>query len=148
MLDAYPSARAEVRRRSFAIVRFKIKSLITSDNPVTLLSVPGADESTPLALGSNGGIWIPLSRRVGLMAFESELPEPLKRDYQLNGSARDAHLLNQTTALRAHRYIYYHPDDEPLTSITIPTQWQEPDLRAEIVSGGELEFAAGPRQGL
>jgi Protein of unknown function (DUF4238) len=68
MLDAYPSAHADVRRRSFAIVRFKIKSLITSDNPVTLLSIPNADESTPLALGSNGGIWMPLSRRVGLMA--------------------------------------------------------------------------------
>ena len=121
MLEGYPMALTEVRRRSFAIVRFKVKSLITSDNPVTLLSTPGGDESTPLALQSNGGIWLPLSRRVGLMAYESTVPQSLHAEWELNGTARDANILNQTLAMRAHRYIYHHPDDQPLQRLTLPT---------------------------
>jgi Protein of unknown function (DUF4238) len=127
-----------LRKRAMAIVRFKRRALITSDNPVTLLGIPDADEGTPLALGSNGGIYISLARRVGLVLRESEVFDGKQVYADVDGTTNDANALNQLVASRAHRYLYHHPDDRPLARIEVPTEPQTPSMRWEVVDPATL----------
>jgi hypothetical protein len=80
----------------------------TFDNPVVLLPKPDADESTPLAMASNGGVYLPLDRRMGLLLTEHDF------GVELPGTTARAREYNQWAAWNAHRAVFHHPDDHAI----------------------------------
>jgi hypothetical protein len=111
--------------RAWSVASFKRKALITSDNPVVLLPKPDADEFTPLSMASNGGIYVPLDRRMGLLLSEHTF------GVALPGTTARAREYNQWAAWNAHRAVFYHPDDRTiLDQIELPTPGDpEPGLQ-------------------
>lgn len=107
----------------WSIIRFTRKSLATSDTPVVLLPIEGADERTPLGLASNSGVFVPLDRRVALVTGEHG-----EQDELLPGTTKAARVLNQHTAWNAYRCLFHHPDDDPLAGLEIPNP-EEPEIK-------------------
>lgn len=124
MLEAFLPATRSIYDRGWHLIRFTRKALGTSDTPVTLMPIPGADENTPFGLTSNDGILVPLDRRVALMMIE----EP--GDSVLRGNARTAKKFNHLVALSAQELLFHHPDDDPFCGIQLPEP-QDVELRIE-----------------
>lgn len=117
--------------RGWSILRFSRKALLTSDAPVTLLPVEDADERTPLGVTSNGGVLVPLDRRVALVM--GELGE---RDRQLRGTTQVARAVNQYSVSNARRWVFHHPEDAPLEGLILPEP-EEPQIRYERWPDGQ-----------
>jgi hypothetical protein len=112
--------------RAWSVLSFKRKALITSDNPVVLLPKPDADEFTPLAMASNGGVYAPLDRRMGLLLTEHRV------GVELPGTAARAREFNQWAAWNSHRAVFHHPDDHDiLDQIELPEP-RTPDIGFEV----------------
>jgi hypothetical protein len=126
MLNAHRQIVDILLGRAWSVVSFKRKGLITSDNPVVLLPKPDADESTPLAMASNGGVYVPLDRRMGLLLTEHDF------GVELPGTTARAREYNQWAAWNAHRAVFHHPDDHAiLDQIELPTPG-EPEPGFEV----------------
>src|SRR6476660_533312 len=67
MLDHLPRAVPSFYDRGWALLRFRRRALVTSDNPVVL--IPADDHPTILGVGlqNAGAILVPLARRAGLL---------------------------------------------------------------------------------
>lgn len=112
--------------RAWSVVSFKRKALITSDNPVVLLPKPDADEFTPLGMASNGGVYVPLDRRMGLLLTEHNF------GLALPGTTARAREYNQWAAWNAHRAVFHHPDDQGiLGQIELPEP-EDPEPGFEV----------------
>jgi hypothetical protein len=126
MLKAHRQIVEILAGRAWSVVSFRHKALITSDNPVVLLPKADADEFTPLGMASNGGVYVPLDRRMGLLLTEH------KFGVELPGTAARAREFNQCVAWNAHRAVFHHPDDHAiLDQIELPTPG-DPELGFEV----------------
>lgn len=114
--------------RSWTAVRFKRRSLLTSDTPVVLL--PHPDEPPWMGIGiiNSGGALIPLSRRAALVMGPLDTP-----DRDLPGTTKLATTFNQYMAAQARRLIFHHPDDADLL-----TQLELPEPRNREMHAGDL----------
>ncbi|WP_167406461.1 DUF4238 domain-containing protein [Amycolatopsis thailandensis] len=101
--------------RTWTVVFFERRTLITSDSPVTLLPIPGTAVRTPLSLTSNSGILVPLDRRAALLMDEGK-----GRDRVIAGTTQVSRRLNQEIVNGARRCVFHHPDDDPLAGLVLP----------------------------
>lgn len=115
MVRSFRSAVETVLGRRWTVVRFQRKALITSDTPVTLLPIDGADIRTPLSLASNAGILVPLDRRVALLMVHGG-----GQGVTIAGTTQRSKALNQAIVFGARRCVFHHPDDDPLAGLVLP----------------------------
>lgn len=113
--DLLKPTTAQFYDRSWQIVRFSRKSLITCDAPVVLVRDPLSDPSRGVGLGTAGGVLVPLDRRVGLLMGPIGAP-----DNERSGTTMWARDFNQRLAWNARRAIFHHPEDSPLDGIELP----------------------------
>lgn len=96
------------------VVRSGARPFITSDGPVILI---GDTINGGLGLASAEELWLPVGRRHAIV---------LSRDFSLPSvilDVRSDHIrrINQRIALEAHRWLYWHPDDDALRAIDAPS---------------------------
>ncbi|WP_405189973.1 DUF4238 domain-containing protein [Streptomyces anulatus] len=115
--------------RSWQLIYFQRKALVTTDTPVVLMKPDGQDPQLPIGTATAGGVLVALDRRVGLIMTNAQLG-----DAQIPGSAALANSLNQRLVWEARSHIFHHPDDDPLKDVSLPPRRER-----------EVEFT-GPRQ--
>lgn len=99
--------------RPLRIFRFDNPSLLTSDAAVGLWA-PDSDEPRSVGVGNARGVFMAIDRftAVGFMSRGEN------RD--VAGSPFWAQHINLSIADRASKWVYHHPDDDPLSKITLP----------------------------
>ena len=113
--------------RDWTLAYYQRKRLATSDTPVVLL--PSADHPDILGVGieNAGEIYVPLDRRVGLsMASRG------KGDVRISGVVKTALHSNDAMAKNARKYLFHHPEDNPLHGLELP----EPRVRELVDPSG------------
>jgi hypothetical protein len=125
---AMKTCRPLIENRPWRLLQFDEGSLVTSDQPVGLWT-PGSQKSVGLATAQM--IYMPLNRNTALAAATSG-PDKIS----LAGPTR-ARQINESVARHAHRWIFHHPADKPLSELDLPpieeitsevvTQVEEPD---------------------
>jgi hypothetical protein len=101
--------------RSWVLTFYERRSLATSDTPVVLLPGPSHPAGIGIGIANAGEIHVPLDRRVALSMGDSSFP-----DGRAKGVTKTALYLNDATAKNARRYVFHHPDDDPLYHLTLP----------------------------
>jgi hypothetical protein len=125
--------------RSWRLVQFSRKRLLTCDSPVSLLPHPDAPADAPLGIGTAWVILFPMSPTVGLMMLTPNSDDRRidvthgRTDTILDGSTYLARLFNETAIDNAREAIFHHPDDGYL----VPAQLRSPRAR-------QLETSLGP----
>ncbi|MBD2896226.1 hypothetical protein amrb99_51700 [Actinomadura sp. RB99] len=117
----------------WTLYQFSRRVLVTSDHPVSLVVSPDYPAWRGVGLATADLFLVPLGRRLALtIQPRHRLPAELgfASDFRYPGSTKLARSINQETALRAHRYIYHHPDDAPLDGLFVP----EPESHQPRVS--------------
>lgn len=111
--------------RTWRLVRFNRKRLLTCDAPVSLLRAPETAVDAPIGIGTAWVILFPMSRTVGLIMSANMIDGPTavasgETDVTMQGSTYLANLLNDATISNARESIFYHPDDECLIPAQLP----------------------------
>ncbi|MFJ8476578.1 DUF4238 domain-containing protein [Kitasatospora sp. NPDC094011] len=101
--------------RSWNLIYFQRKPLVTTDTPVVLIKPLGQDPRLPTGTATAGGVLVALDRRVALLMTDDQLG-----DAQMPGSTALANSLNQRLVWEARRHIFHHPDDNPLQGLSLP----------------------------
>ncbi len=101
--------------RSWNLIHFQRKALVTTDTPVVLMKPFGQDPGLPVGTATAGGVLVALDRRLGLMMTNDRLG-----DAEIPGSTVLANSLNQRLVREARRHIFHHPDDNPLQGLSLP----------------------------
>ncbi|MFE2433309.1 DUF4238 domain-containing protein [Streptomyces sp. NPDC059409] len=109
-----PRAAGHFYDSAWWICRFENEALLTTDCPVALVPRAGAEDDG-VGLATAQMFLVPLDRRAGLVIQNCSGP-----DRELPASAEIAHSFNQQLVLNAHRSVFHHPDDQPLTGLHIP----------------------------
>jgi len=104
--------------RSWRVLTFDSPCLVTSDHPFGYWSPPGGPEG-PYGVGNAPVVFYPIDRRTALMMHLRKLPEIV----QQSGAPR-AKQINLTVATEASKWIFHHPEDDPLASLEIPSKEQ------------------------
>jgi len=132
LMGAYDRAGAMIYDRSWCRIAFTRKRLMASDVPVSL--VPG-EAHHERGLAGARTIAVPLDRRTLLWLERSD--ESPNEDRDRDPVALFANINSHTAVLSAERFLYFHPDDDPVPlDATIP----RPRPRRIQVSG-EPDFA-------
>lgn len=114
-------------QRVWRLLDFGEPMLLTSDEPVAI------DQSQDDAGGiaNSRAIWIPLDRQHAL-AFTrtgTEQIVPSKRTR--------ANQINSIIASQAHRWIFHHPDDNPLVGLKLGPRTTLADEVVDVIRGGD-----------
>jgi uncharacterized protein DUF4238 len=121
-LAPVPSLARLAAARTWQLVRFPGRQLLTSDAPVVLWSRPGALKPYQHGLAANAEARFPLDPSHALVVARTapagEVIRPLE--------ARHARALNRTVAESAHTWMYYHPESDPLEGVELARS-DEPD---------------------
>jgi hypothetical protein len=125
--------------KSWSLLRFERRRLVTSDNPVTLVpDLHRPQDSVGLINAEH--IMLSLDRRTAIIMAQLFGP-----DIEMPASTHFAKYVNTIVALGAHRVIYHHPDDDPLRRIDLrdphERQMENPDIEDFIREEGL--FTAG-----
>lgn len=129
----YDQSTAMVYDRSWRRVTFERKRLLVSDSPVTLIPGERWDER---GLAGSTAIAVPLDRRT-LLWLEQPTEQGPANDRDRRAAALYANVHNHAAVLSAERFLYFHPDDDPVPDYTPIPRPAPPRMQ---VSGG-LEFA-------
>lgn len=101
--------------RGWHIVRFDRLQLAMNDTPVALI----ADEEHPAFLGvgliNAGSITVALNRYT--LLWLGAIGEP---DFEMPASVVLARAHNHSVLFNADRFVYFHPDDNPLPNLPMP----------------------------
>ena len=126
--------------KSWWLVQFRRKRLLTCDSPVGLLPHPDAPDDAGLGIGTAWMMLFPMSPTVGLLMVtpdEDDRPKNVTdgmTDIFVDGTAYFARLFNETMIDNARDSIIRHPDDGDL----VPAELPEPrttQLAAEECDG-------------
>ncbi|ACU72766.1 hypothetical protein Caci_3877 [Catenulispora acidiphila DSM 44928] len=120
--QAVETCRPVIAGRPWRLLRFDENVLLTSDQPVGLWA-PGSPTSVGLATAKM--TYMPLNRNTAI-AVAASGPEKIS----FPGPAR-ARQVNDAVARRARRWIFHHPDDDPLKELVLPPV---EEVTAEIVA--------------
>lgn len=135
--------------RPWTLVRFKNRSLITSDVPVGLIPHPDQPAWSGTGFLTAWGIAFPLTRKLGLlmsdpMVVAHAVPVERIREGQLDhaeqGTTYMERFLNGLTVGNASKWIYHHPEDGKFVPMTLP----EPSPVSMEMFGGPEEFSGLP----
>ena len=157
MLGLVPELLPLIHGRSWRLVTFRHKRLLTSDTPVVLSRDPD-DPARGVGLLNAGAIMMPLSRTTVLMMVrpfefngDASFDEVSagRTDIRLPGNARLANTLNWEAAFNARDWIYFHPDDGDLLPNPLPAARDNEVAHdeADFVEIGEKMRAARARRG-
>jgi hypothetical protein len=102
--------------RDWLLTFYDRRSLATSDAPVVLRPMISYPDGTTVAMGNAAEVQVPLDRHVAL----SILSRRRRGDQRRRGTTKTAMDLNRATADNARRYLFHHPDDEPLKGLKLP----------------------------
>ena len=123
--ELLPGTTALFHDRGWTLIRFRRRSLLTSDNPVLLHS--SSDHGEGIGLATAESVAVPLSRHVALLMGELGGPNNV-----VDGTTSIARRLNKLFAHNASAAVFHHPDDAPLAGVTLPepetTTIEGPDL--------------------
>lgn len=101
--------------RDWILSFYQRKRLATSDTPIALTPAEDHPEFLGIGIANAGEIDVPLDRCVGLSIGNAGTG-----DQRLNGSAKTALHLNHAMVRNARKYIFHHPEDEPLRGLQLP----------------------------
>jgi Protein of unknown function (DUF4238) len=101
--------------RDWVLTFYNRRSLATSDAPVVLRPMIRYPDGTTVAVGNAAQIQVPLDRRVALSMLSRK-----RGDERVRGVTKTAVDLNKATVGNARRYIFHHPDDDPLNGLELP----------------------------
>lgn len=129
----YDASTAMVYNRSWSRVRYSQKRLVASDVPVSLIPGEAFDQR---GLAGSIAIAVPLDRKTLLWLDQPQQQEP-RADFDRHPAALMANGHNHAAVLSAERFLYFHPDDEPVPpDAPIP----RPRPRRMEITGG-VDFA-------
>ncbi|HEV8310739.1 MAG TPA: DUF4238 domain-containing protein [Methylomirabilota bacterium] len=101
--------------RTWQLVRFSSRQLLTGDTPVVLWSRPGLAGAYRSGLGAADEVRVPLDPRHALiMARKAPAGEVIRELDE-----RHARALNRTVAEGAHEWMYYHPESDPMERVEL-----------------------------
>lgn len=136
--------------RPWTLVRFDRRSLITSDDPVALVSSPDADPWAGVGFMTAWGITLPLTRKLGLLMssieplIDANVPVELvhngKADAVQSGTTKMERFFNLQTAVGASEWLFHHPDDQRFVPEPLPSARPH----AMEMSGLDREFSGEP----
>ncbi|ROR42967.1 DUF4238 domain-containing protein [Kitasatospora cineracea] len=134
--SALPQARDVLVNRSWMLFVFKRKALAFSDSPV--VPVPGVDSDwrTPAGLFTEGGVLVPLARRVALVVGAPGTSPSV--DAMVEGTTKRATDLNSLISANAHRFLYHHPEDDPLRGISLPEPGGNAEVMYEVMTHAQM----------
>jgi hypothetical protein len=101
--------------RDWVLTFYARKSLATSDTPVILCPAPDHPAGTGIGIFNAGEVHVALDRRVALSISHTKFG-----DVRTAGVTKTAIYLNDATAKNARRYVFHHPDDDPLRGLMLP----------------------------
>jgi Protein of unknown function (DUF4238) len=101
--------------RDWVLTFYNRRSLATSDAPVVLRPMIRHSDGTTVAVGNAAEVQVPLDRRVALCMRSRR-----RGDERMPGTTKTAADLNRATAGNARRYVFHHPDDDPLKGLVLP----------------------------
>jgi hypothetical protein len=110
-----PQVADVLMQRTWVLVRFQRKTLITSDHPVVQIWDPAIPRWRGQGLANVPAVWMPLDRRAALLML---LPGGMS-DRTTAPTAAMAQDLNQRVASSARSAVFHHPDDD-LEGIELP----------------------------
>ena len=107
--------------RPWGLVKFKRRSLLTSDEPLGLIANPNMEDFPNVGLLNAELITFPLTRRLGLLMSSPRKPIDLggtreeirqgKFDDIIRGTTLHEKLFNSQAVAGAFRNVYFHPQD-------------------------------------
>ncbi len=126
-----PTVTAMLHERDWILTFYQIKTLTTSDTPVILRPADDHPANTGVGIANAGEIHVPIDRRVALSMGLDGLG-----DRRLSGVTKTALYSNDAMAKNARKYIFHHPQDDPLKGLVLP----KPRVRelADATSVGDL----------
>ncbi len=127
MLEMWPDMAHYLFSSHWTLIRFKRKSLVTSDHPVTISVDDSYPEHYGVGIATAHMFSIPLSRRLALNIqprhrLEEQLGDGSLPDFQVDGTSRISLSTNQQTIWAARRYVFSHPEDPIDRRIQFPAQ--------------------------
>lgn len=134
LLHAFPKAAEQILGRTWGRMRFRRRALAVSDVPVGLVR----DSAEPWAGGGLGGaraITVPLDRHT-LLWLALAGPEGPEEDMDLEPTKAFAVAHNESAISGAERFVYFHPDDDPIAEGTVVPR--PPRERLNISGGLDL----------
>jgi hypothetical protein len=123
--------------RSWGRVRFTRHGLAVSDAPVTRVrgDVP---DFLGVGLADAQALVVPLDRRT-LLWLELPAEQGPREDRDLEPSTLLARIHNTSAVMGAERFVYFHPDDDPIAAIAADVEIPRPDRqRIQAVSGPDM----------
>jgi hypothetical protein len=104
--------------RTWQLLRFPGRVLLTGDAPVVLWSRPGGAKLYQVGLATADEVRVPLDPRHALILARHGPAGEVVRDL----GDRHARALNRTVAEAALAWMYYHPESDPMEGVELPTQ--------------------------
>jgi hypothetical protein len=120
--------------RDWVLTFYNRRSLATSDAPVVLRPMIRYPDGTTVAMGNAAEVQVPLDRHVAL-----SMRSRSRGDQRVPGVTKTAVDLNKATAGNARRYVFHHPDDDPLEGLMLPEprerELANPEAAAALIAG-------------
>jgi hypothetical protein len=101
--------------RTWQLVRFPARVLLTGDTPAVLWTRPGVQTAHRWGLGGADEVRVPLDPRHALIVARHAPAGEVVRDLD----ERHARALNRTVAEATHLWMYYHPASDPLERVEL-----------------------------
>ena len=116
-LATVPLLARQLAARTWQLVRFPSRVLLTTDTPAVLWAPSEAAKAYQVGLGAAHEVRVPLDPRHALIVARHAQAGEIVRDL----SERHARALNRTVAEAAAEWMYYHPESDPLEGVELPS---------------------------
>jgi hypothetical protein len=116
-LTTVPVLARQLAARTWQLVRFPSRVLLTSDTPAVLWTPSATAKPFQAGLGAAHEVRVPLDPRHALIVARHAQAGEIVRDL----SDRHARALNRTVAEAAAEWMYYHPESDPLEGVELPS---------------------------
>jgi hypothetical protein len=116
-LARVPLLARQLAARTWQLVRFPSRVLLTTDTPAVLWAPSDAAKAYQVGLGAAHEVRVPLDPRHALIVARHAQAGEIVRDL----SERHARALNRTVAEAAAEWMYYHPESDPLEGVELPS---------------------------
>lgn len=120
-LATVPALARQLAGRTWQLVRFPSRVLLTSDTPAVLWAPSDAARPYQVGLGSAHEVRVPLDPRHALIVARHAQAGEIVREL----SERHARALNRTVAEAAAEWMFYHPASDPLEGVELPSSASE-----------------------
>jgi hypothetical protein len=114
-LASLPRLARALSDRTWQLLRFPSRSLLTSDTPVVVWSRPGTAKPYQVGPATADEIRVALDPRHALVLARHAPAGEVVRDL----GERHARALNRTVAEAARTWMYYHPESDPLERVEL-----------------------------